>query len=414
MHLCLFEDESVRTLHPLTHFRPAYDLRCGMLTLRQRAVHLLAPRTLSLHARGYLSELLREENPGCEVNTVPSSPCLFVNGRLLLNTNIARILRKSSRDALFFVGTELAAARLSGERLESVRSSIADSFPDFNGVRDLPATEFRATVIRYPWDLVYHNEESLAEDYALLARRRRWPGGNVHKSAVLIGKKNIRLGRNSGVGAGVVLDASNGPIVVGANAVIDHQAVIAGPCFIGDGARIRVGAKIYGPTSIGPVSKVGGEVEHSILQSHANKQHDGYLGHSYLGMWVNLGAGTTTSNLKNTYGTIRVIIDGKQVDSGRMFLGLIAGDHVKIGINGTLDTGTVIGSSSNIYGSLLPPKFIPAFSWGDARKLDTYDVERAFAVAVKVMARRNVAVSPAYERVFRHVFSLTGHERSHG
>jgi UDP-N-acetylglucosamine diphosphorylase/glucosamine-1-phosphate N-acetyltransferase len=188
-------------------------------------------------------------------------------------------------------------------------------------------------------------------------------------------------------------------------------AVVRGPVAIGDGSTVKARAVIYGPASIGPGCKIGGESDSVILQAHANKQHDGFLGHSYLGAWVNLGAGTTTSNLKNTYGTIRVASGDERLDTGRMFLGLIAGDHVKTGINTPLDTGTIIGPSSSVFGGMMPPKDVPAFSWGDGRRLTGYDPERALAVAVRVMARRKVVATDAYTALFRQVYSRTSDDR---
>ena len=284
---------------------------------------------------------------------------------------------------------------------------------DLSNVKDVPKIEIEATLVKYPWDLVYANETELVNDFLVLTKRTKRVAGreDVHKSAILIAKKNIHIGRQSVVGAGAVLDASDGPIFVGKGVRIFPTAVIEGPCFIGDGSMIKVGAKIYGNTAIGPSCKVGGEVEHSILHSHANKQHDGFLGHSYIAPWVNLGAGTTTSNLKNTYGSIRVNVNGESVDSGKMFVGMIAGDHVKIGINGTIDTGTVIGPSTNIYGTSLPPKYVPPFTWGTTGAFSTYDVERAVNVAETVMGRRGVTASESYKRLFRHIFELTSNER---
>jgi UDP-N-acetylglucosamine diphosphorylase/glucosamine-1-phosphate N-acetyltransferase len=221
----------------------------------------------------------------------------------------------------------------------------------------------------------------------------------------------MRIGKGSTVGPGAVIDASEGPVFIGNNVNILPTAVIEGPCYIGDGSMIRVGAKIYGNTSIGRGCKVGGEVEHSILHSHCNKQHDGFLGHAYLAPWVNLGAGTTTSNLKNTYGSVRVHINGKTVDSHKMFVGMTAGDHVKVGINGTIDTGTVIGPSSNIYGTSIPPRNIPPFTWGTTGDFSTYDIERAVSVATTVMGRRNVVASDAYKQLLRYIFETTSNER---
>jgi UDP-N-acetylglucosamine diphosphorylase/glucosamine-1-phosphate N-acetyltransferase len=331
-----------------------------------------------------------------------------------MTRSLAKTMLKIKGDAVFMAGKEVVSARLSGENLVRSRSELYVDALDLSALTGVPVVEVEATLVQYPWDLILVNATQIVDDFSLLMKREKGVArkGDVHKSAVLVGKKNIGIGRKSSVGPGAVLDASAGPIYIGNDVKIHSTAVIEGPCFVGDGSSIKIGAKIYGGTSIGPVCKVGGEVVESVLHSHVNKQHDGFLGHSYLGMWVNLGAGTTTSNLKNTYGTVKVHIGGELVDSGKMFVGLIAGDHVKTGINATLDTGTVIGVGSNLYGTAIPPKFVPSFSWGTADRLVTNDVDKSLSVAAKVMSRRNVTMSSAYEELFRNVFAMTNDERS--
>lgn len=411
MHLCLFEDSHASNFLPLTYLRPVYDLRCGMLSLKERIRHHLASKSVSLLAREYLADVVQEMNPEDEVNKVSATACLFVNGRTIMTAKLARELKRPKNDCVFICGHHIVAIRLSGKNMErSMASGIPDAV-DLSNVTGAPTVEVEASLVEYPWDLVYSNESELTSDFTLLARRKVAGKAAVHKSASLINKKRIHLGEKSVVGAGVVLDASEGPVYIGRNVRIFPTAFIEGPCFVGDGSMIKAGAKIYGNTSIGTLCKVGGEVEHSIIHSHANKQHDGFLGHSYIAPWVNLGAGTTTSNLKNTYGSVKVHINGKATDSGKMFVGLMAGDHVKIGINGTLDTGTVIGLFSNLYGAAIPPKYVPAFSWGTGSTLATYDVERAVVVATTVMSRRNVLASDAYKQLIRHIFNLTSNER---
>jgi UDP-N-acetylglucosamine diphosphorylase/glucosamine-1-phosphate N-acetyltransferase len=310
-------------------------------------------------------------------------------------------------------GGIVVAARLSGSNLEKALTSIGSGLSERLFDEAVPRVETEIPIASYPWDLLYSLETEITNDIVFLAASRKVSkkGKGVHRTAVLIGRKNILLGKKSEIGAGVVLDASDGPISIGQSVKILPHAFVAGPATIGDGTVVRAGTRIYGQTAIGPVCKVAGEIEHSIFQSHANKAHDGYVGHSFIGSWVNLGAGTTTSNLKNTYGNVKAVIDGKSVDSGRMFLGLTAGDHVKTGINTALDTGTVIGISSNIYGTALPPKNVPSFSWGSAGHLADYDCERAIAVAEKVMARRSIVCTETYKDLLRNVFRTTGNER---
>ncbi|HCV44074.1 MAG TPA: transferase [Bacteroidetes bacterium] len=413
MHLCLFEDIHSNNFLPLTYFRPVYDLRCGMLSLKERIVSHLQPKSLSLFVREYLAPVVREENPGVEVNKVSSGNCLFVSGRTIMDARLARQLKNAKGDCLFLSGGHLVAVRLSGENLKKAMSSTYSDAIDLSDVKNVLNVDVEARLVSYPWDLVYANESELANDFLLLTKKSEGieKTSVVHKAAVLLDKKHVRIGKKTVVGPGAVLDATGGPIFIGDGVKIFPTAVIEGPCYVGAGSMIKVGARVYGNTSIGRECKVGGEVEHSILHSHSNKQHDGFLGHSYIAPWVNLGAGTTTSNLKNTYGSVRVQINGKVVDSGRAFVGLTAGDHVKIGINGTIDTGTVIGPSSNLYGTSIPPKSIPAFSWGTAGNLKTYDVERATAVAATVMNRRNVVTTEAYRQLFRYIFELTINER---
>jgi UDP-N-acetylglucosamine diphosphorylase/glucosamine-1-phosphate N-acetyltransferase len=235
--------------------------------------------------------------------------------------------------------------------------------------------------------------------------------GLVYEGAHLVNPSNIVIGAGSKIKPGVVLDAEGGPIYIGSNVTVFPNAVIEGPAFVGDRSLIKVGAKIYEHTSIGEVCKVGGEVEASVIHSFSNKQHDGFLGHAYLGMWVNLGADTNNSDLKNNYGSVKVIIDGQTIDSGSMFMGLVMGDHSKSSINSMFNTGTVVGVSSNVFGSGFPPKSVPSFAWGGGEAIKTYDLERALLVARRVMGRRKLELSACEEAVLRTVFDLTKHER---
>jgi UDP-N-acetylglucosamine diphosphorylase/glucosamine-1-phosphate N-acetyltransferase len=267
-------------------------------------------------------------------------------------------------------------------------------------------------MISYPWDLVNLNGAEIVADFALLApEKEKRMRGTVYEGAHLVNPGNIVIGEGSKVKPGVVLDAEGGPIWIGNNVTVFPNAVIEGPAFVGDRSLVKVGAKIYENTSIGPVCKVGGEVEGAVIHSYSNKQHDGFLGHAYLGMWVNLGADTNNSDLKNNYGNVKLVIDGETVDSGSMFMGLVMGDHSKSSINSMFNTGTVVGVSSNIFGSGFPPKSVPSFAWGGAEGLKTYDLEKALEVARRVMGRRKMALSGAEEKVLRAVFELTKKER---
>lgn len=195
--------------------------------------------------------------------------------------------------------------------------------------------------------------------------------------------------------------------MIGNNVTVMPNAVIEGPCYIGDHSVIKAGAKIYESTSIGPVCKVGGEVEASIIHGYSNKQHDGFLGHSYIGEWCNLGADTNTSDLKNNYSSVKMNVNGKEVDTGSLFVGLMMGDHSKSGINTMFNTGTTVGVSSNIFGAGFPPKTIPSFAWVDGQDVQGYRLDKAIEVAKIVMARRKVTMTDSYMALMKYIFEIT-------
>ncbi|OPX32048.1 hypothetical protein B1H10_08075 [candidate division KSB1 bacterium 4484_188] len=217
----------------------------------------------------------------------------------------------------------------------------------------------------------------------------------------MLGKENVHIAAGARVMPGVVLNAESGPIYIDQGAVVMPNAVLEGPLYLGKKSRIKIGAKIYQDTTIGPVCKVGGEVEGSIIHSYSNKQHDGFLGHSYLAEWVNIGADTNNSDLKNTYGEITVFLNGSPVKTGKRFVGLIMGDHSKTGINTMLNTGTIVGVNCNVYGAGFPPKFIPSFSMGGSSGFREYNFEKALEVAEIVMSRRQVKFSEKHKNMFR-------------
>ena len=409
--ICLFEGIYYSRLLPLVYFRPTYDLRCGILTLREKVQHYFPNTPISLHCREYLSDLVKQQNPGVVVNDVKGKSCLFLNGRVIADSKLAQQL-STDIDTLFVKGETIIAARVSGSKLGSLKNKLNDlfTFSDFN---DLLKKEVDAKVIHYPWDLISNNGEQIISDFNLLTSKVDGSKikGKIYAGAHLINEDKIFIDEGAKVKPGVVLDAENGPIYIGKDAKIFPNAVIEGPAFIGNKSAIKIGAKIYENTSIGEVCKVGGEVEESIIHSYSNKQHDGFLGHAYLGMWVNLGADTNNSDLKNNYGSVKVIINGEQVDSGSMFVGLTMGDHSKAAINTMFNTGTVVGVSSNIFGAGFPKKYVPSFAWGGSDSTTSYDVEKALDVARKVMARRNIKLTDVEERIFRYIFDLTSEER---
>jgi UDP-N-acetylglucosamine diphosphorylase/glucosamine-1-phosphate N-acetyltransferase len=411
--VCIFEDNLHRRLLPLVYFCPVYDLRCGIGTLREKIVQGFIRTPISLHCRQDLAEVVQERYPELQVNRIDSRDCLFINGRVVADGKFFTTLAEASDENTVLVHDgSVVSALLKGSQLDALKVKLEGtlSLTDFG---ELPKKEVEVQMIRYPWDLVHLNAEQIKSDCQVLAQRKKTGKveGRVFPGAYLVNRKSIIIERGAVVKPGVVLDAEEGPIYIGKGARIFPNSTIIGPAYIGDHTFIKAGAKIYGGTSIGESSKVGGEVEECIIHSYSNKQHDGFLGHSYLGMWVNLGADTNNSDLKNNYGNVVVEIDGERVDSGHLFVGLFMGDHSKSGINSMFNTGTVVGVCCSLFGADFPPKYIPSFSWGGSQSLTTYELDRCVNVAAKVMARRNKVMTTAERRLMERVFELTSEER---
>ncbi len=408
--LVLFEDTQVRNFLPLIWTRPMWELRCGLSTLGEKLISLYSGTEVVYACRDFLAAHTTERCAGRSVNRLASERALFLNGRLLADPSLPARIPPDGSDRLFVQGETVVAARLSGPNLEHVARRMGHLLhrQDFG---DIPTQEVEAEIVHFPWDLVHRNPHRIENE-------ARWAGtlgqmeGELYGGAYLLNAHHIAVGRGTVIKPGAVLDASRGPIVIGRNVQIMAQSAIEGPTCVGDGSQVKAGAKVYAGTSIGPVCKIGGEVEESIFQGYSNKQHDGYVGHSYISSWANIGAGTNTSDLKNNYSAVRVPINGVEVDSHSMFVGLIAGEHTKTGINTMLNTGTVAGVGCNLFGAGFPPKWIPSFSWGGAASLIEYRLDKMLETVRRVMARRGVDMTKTEEDLLRYVFRATAHERA--
>jgi UDP-N-acetylglucosamine diphosphorylase / glucose-1-phosphate thymidylyltransferase / UDP-N-acetylgalactosamine diphosphorylase / glucosamine-1-phosphate N-acetyltransferase / galactosamine-1-phosphate N-acetyltransferase len=411
MEICIYEDNKAGNLAPLSLARPVYDLVCGMTMLRKKIERMFEGTRISLHTRPYLHDYTTLRSPKYIVNKVGSSDaCVFINGRVMLPVNFKKIIRfDSPEDIVFVCKGQVVGAKVSGKNLERIKTKISDvlTLETFEGIK---AEEIDVQFYEYPWDFIRYHAGEMYRDYAQLfagipdKRIHAEIGAGVH----LVNEKDIFIDEGAIIKPGVVIDASSGPIVIGKNSVVESNAVIQGPVYIGRSSRIRPLSVIYDNTSIGNVCKVGGEVEFSIIQSYSNKQHQGFLGHAYLGSWVNIGADTNCSDLKNNYSTVRAQIDAREVDTALQFLGIIMGDHCKTGINTMFNTGTVVGFSSNVFGAEFPPKYIPSFAWGNKA---TYNVSLSITTAKKVMLRRNQMMLDCEEKLFKHIFEITKSER---
>jgi UDP-N-acetylglucosamine diphosphorylase/glucosamine-1-phosphate N-acetyltransferase len=405
--VCIFEDEEAVNFHPLTWTRPVWELRCGISTLEDKLLRYVDVNRVFYMCRDYLAESVRRRTPDARVNEIDSEACLFLNARLLPEREMIREFT-SQKDVVWRNEEGVVAAFLGAEKLKRIRTAtapLADSW--FAGI---PTKSIVATLVKYPWDLVLKNADQIGADFRFFGRGGVIEG-KVDDRATLLNRHEIYIGSGAEIKPGVVLDAESGPIYIADDVTIMANAVIEGPAYVGPKSSIKIGAKIYEGTSIGEVCKVGGEVEESIIHSYSNKQHEGFLGHAYLGQWVNIGADTNNSDLKNNYSPVRVFINGTPVDSGSLFVGLFMGDHSKTGINTMFNTGTVVGVMSNVFGAGYPPKYIPSFAWGGAEGLVEHQIERALETARRVMARRKKELFPEEEQVLREVFKRTAHER---
>jgi UDP-N-acetylglucosamine diphosphorylase/glucosamine-1-phosphate N-acetyltransferase len=263
-----------------------------------------------------------------------------------------------------------------------------------------------ARLLSFPWQLVEFNSDAIADDFARMPFRGQSDDSVVYAGAQIGDADHVVLGEKSVIRAGAVLDATDGPVVIGDHVVIMPNATLVGPCYVGSGSIVNAAARLLAGTSIGPVCKIGGEVSETIFAAYSNKQHDGFIGNSYVGEWVNLGAATNNSDLKNNYSAVRMWCAGSERETGRKFLGMLMGDHTKTGINALFNTGTVVGFNCNLYSSEMPAKFVSSFSWGHGTDLIRYDLERALQTAAMVMERRDVRFTPAHRALFQAIFDM--------
>jgi UDP-N-acetylglucosamine diphosphorylase/glucosamine-1-phosphate N-acetyltransferase len=407
-HLVVFEDDQVRQLHPLTLTRPAFDLVCGAVSLGEKLrLGLGQGARIRFHARDYLRS--PEAEPVDSYSRIAAGKTVtLVNARLVWQDDLLASL-DSTWIGKYVAGGAVAVARMPAEAAARLDGSIG--LPLGSEVfSDLPAREITARLVEHPWDLIRYNGEELVRDLGRLAAPRvgAKPGAGVH----LVNKDAIRVAAGVRLEPGVVLDASEGPISLAEEVVVMANACLRGPLHVGPKTVIKMGATIYGGTTIGPLCKIGGEVGDTIIHGHSNKQHHGFVGHSYIGEWVNLGAGTDTSDMKNNYSTVRVPVAGAEVDSGEMFVGVFLGDHSKSGIGTVMTSGTSIGVCCNLYGAGYPPKAVPSFTWGGGREFVEHRLQEALETARRVMARRGRALDGRSEAVLKRAFDLTAAERA--
>ncbi len=392
MNIILFDTQRTKLL-PFAYTRPIADFRCGILTLKEKWEKRVSSAKVSFLTVPYLQ---------VKYQVVYNSLNLYVNGALLVDEQmIAAFQQLKDGEALYDDADNLMALcsteKLELENLENAVQEKLNYVDAFSKIENV-------------WDIFVLNAQEIEKDFELLTRGRT--SAPIDSSNTLLGDR-IFLEEGAVVQA-AILNSKTGPIYVGKDAEIMEGSVIRGPFAMGEHAALKISAKIYGATTLGPHVKVGGEVSNSVIFGYSNKGHEGFLGNSVLGEWCNLGADTNVSNLKNNYALIKLwsYEKGGFKNSGQQFCGMMMGDHSKSGINTMFNTATVVGVSSNIYGGGFPRSFIPSFSWGGAEKWMTYRFEKAMEVAEKMMERRGVKLEESDRSILKQVFELSSTYRN--
>jgi UDP-N-acetylglucosamine diphosphorylase/glucosamine-1-phosphate N-acetyltransferase len=383
MNVTLFDDERLwENLLPLTFTRPISEIRIGILTVRQKWNKWLKTECDYL-TKDYLSE---------KFPSAKNADSLFINSSICPGAQLVKAVRALKPGHKLIKGNTLIAYN---GKSSTVSSMIQSEFPG----------EFLQ--INNVWDIFQKNGEAIRDDFELLTKKRK--SVSLSKSVTVIGKRSLIFLEKGAKAEACILNTNSGPIYLDKDSEIMEGSAVRGPFSLGEHSALKLNTKIYGPTTIGPQSKVGGEVNNSVIFGFTNKAHDGFLGNSVLGEWCNLGADTNNSNLKNNYASVKLFnySADKLADTGLQFCGLIMGDHSKSGINTMFNTGTVVGVGANIFGGGFPATHIPSFSWGGSDGFETYKQEKLFETAERVFERRGLIFSSAEKNILNTVFSQT-------
>ncbi len=390
MNYILFDESHVRTnLLPLTLMRPVCDIRIGILTIREKWEKRLNAKTSSL-TDIYLSR---------KYPTIKEDTNVLINGSVCPTDEIIELIKKLEQGQTIISGETIIALHMSAEELDKPGD------PSAEGIQEIEVKE-RPLQVCHTWEIFSKNDMALRDDFDFLTDGRK--SHPLNKTNVVLGDNPVFLEKDAKVNC-AVLNTTDGPVYIGEGAEIMEGSMIRGPIAICDHAQVKMLAKLYGPTTIGPYSRVGGEVNNSVIFGYSNKAHDGFLGHSVIAEWCNLGADTNTSNLKNTYDCIKLWSYSKQtfVNTHLQFCGLIMGDHSKSGIATMFNSGTVVGVNSNIFGSGFQRNFIPSFTWGGTTGHTNYKLEKGLEVAEAVFKRRGLIFNETERALLSDIYRLT-------
>ena len=385
MNYILFDGPYRNNLLPFTYTRPVADIRVGILTIRQKWESYLEYTTTTV-----TEDYLADKFPMVEM-----AENIMINASFLPNAEVVALVKNLSHNQALFKDEDVIA----------FFAKEGEEVTDFSAFE---AIDFEGDIIKieHTWDIFSKNGEAIDEDFRFITKNRNSEA--IPATVNTINPENIFIEKGAKLNF-VTLNASSGPIYIGKDSEIMEGSVIRGPLALCHNATIKLATKIYGPTTVGPFSKVGGEVNNSVLFAYSNKGHDGFLGNSVLGEWCNIGADSNNSNLKNNYAEVRLwdYETGGFARTGLQFCGLMMGDHSKCGINTMFNTGTVVGVSANIFGSGFPRNFVPSFSWGGHSGFVTFKTNKAFEVAEVVMARRKEEFTEKDKAILEHVFEET-------
>ena len=385
MNYILFDGSARNQLLPFTYTRPVADIRVGILTIREKWEKML----------GFTTSTVTEDYLIDKFPMIEMEQNIFINASVLPTKHLVSLIQNLSENKALFIDDEPLAF-----------FAKEDQEIDFETFDVLQYTNDDILRIENTWNIFKLNGEAIKRDFKLLTTDRE--SQLIPEMTVSFNKDQIFI-EEGAVLPLCSLNANDGPIYIGKDSEIMEGSMIRGPFALCENATIKMGAKIYGATTIGPHSKIGGEVNNCVIFGYSNKGHDGFLGNSVLGEWCNIGADTNNSNLKNNYAEVRLWDYETEgfAKTGLQFCGLMMGDHSKCGINTMFNTGTVVGVSANIFGSGFPRNFIPSFSWGGSAGMITYKTDKAFEVAKVVMSRRDIAFTEVDVQILEHVFEET-------
>ncbi len=393
MNYILFDDQSRNNLLPLTFMRPVAEIRLGIMTLREKWEHLLKTKTSTL-TETYLSEkfpIVKEKNN------------ILINGAICPTLELIKEIQALKPNQTLDAEDSIIALNINEEDLDDSGDM------DISGIDEV---ESKVDILRIndAWEIFSRNGEAIKKDFELLTKGRK--SQELSTTNRVVNEENIFIEKGAKVEF-AILNASTGPIYIGKDAEIMEGAVIRGPFALCEHATVKMSAKIYGPTTIGPWSKVGGEVNNSVFFGYSNKAHDGFLGNSVIAEWCNIGADTNNSNLKNSYDSVKLWNYPQRtfVDTGLQFCGLIMGDHSKTGINTMFNTGTVVGVNVNVFGPGYQRNFVPSFSWGGTSGFTGYNIKKAIQVAKAVYSRRGLEFDQVEQDILINVYDETANNR---